>query len=241
MEAETAHEKQIKEMLGIDADTVLSDILNSFQDYIADGFDSLEDYVRSAFPPNDSTALKMLLVIEQLHNLMQESAKKAGKKLESQAKESIFYVPEELILCSQKAGEKVDREALQKEEEGLETELHALRANIASTRASCQEFQRETQQIDGEVQQCDISRVQAIVDTLGPGKENFSNDAEAVMKAGQKLSTLIPKLKDLSKNFGTSKKGSANLLDKVESDIQQRKQSSTAHSLSELCSLLSKS
>eukprot|EP00213_Chloropicon_mariensis_P002035 CAMPEP_0197481018 /NCGR_PEP_ID=MMETSP1309-20131121/44691_1 /TAXON_ID=464262 /ORGANISM="Genus nov. species nov., Strain RCC998" /LENGTH=101 /DNA_ID=CAMNT_0043023137 /DNA_START=65 /DNA_END=366 /DNA_ORIENTATION=+ len=101
MEVESAaSENKIKDVFDLGTNEVTSDILNSFQDYIADGFDAFEEYIRSSCPGLDSSALKMLLAVEQLHNLMQESAKKTSKKLEQQFKESVFFVPEELALCA---------------------------------------------------------------------------------------------------------------------------------------------
>ena len=241
METESAPERQVKELFGIESDSVVNDVLNAFQDYIADGFDSVEEFTRRSFPPNDSAALKMLLAIEQLHNLMQESAKKAAKKLDTQVKESVFYVPEELIMCAQRSCDKVDREALVEEEANLDRELNTLRANIASTRESCKQYQTDINATATELATYDIDRIQAIPQVLGSGKENFIDNANAVTKAGQELRTLLPRLAELSKSFrgASHRSDSMEFIQHIEAEIEKRKESPTGRSLKEMASLLS--
>jgi hypothetical protein len=239
MEVDANSEKHVEEIFDLGSDAVTSDVLNSFQDYIADGFDSLEEYIRSSFPGMEPSALKMLLAVEQLHNLMQESGKKTSKKLEKQFKESVFFVPEELALCALQKSEKIESKDLKAEDEKLDQELHALRGNIASTRAACEQLQSEVQSLDAEMRTCDVHRVQAIPDALGTDKENFSNDAVAVNKAGKELSSMLPKLQELSKKFGNTKLNSSqDILDQVDSEIQKRKQSQAGQTLKEMCNLL---
>ena len=61
MEVESAaSENKIKDVFDLGTNEVTSDILNSFQDYIADGFDAFEEYIRSSCPGLDSSALKIL-------------------------------------------------------------------------------------------------------------------------------------------------------------------------------------
>mmetsp|Transcript_13412 Transcript_13412/g.33828 ORF Transcript_13412/g.33828 Transcript_13412/m.33828 type:complete len:245 (+) Transcript_13412:108-842(+) len=242
MELDASSERQLKELFDLGTDDVTSDVLNSFQDYIADGFDAFEEYIRSSSQGAgaESSALKMLLAVEQLHNLMQESAKKTSKKLEQQLRESVFFVPEELALCALKNSEKVESADLQAEDESLNKDLHELRASIASTRAACEELQYEVKTLDVEIASCDISRVQAIPDALGANKENFSKDASAVSAAGKQLNEMLPKLKELSKKFGSSTRAnSKDAIDQVETELQKRQQSQAGQSLKEMCNLLS--
>ena len=240
MEVESAaSENKIKDVFDLGTNEVTSDILNSFQDYIADGFDAFEEYIRSSCPGLDSSALKMLLAVEQLHNLMQESAKKTSKKLEQQFKESVFFVPEELALCALKNSEKVESNDLKAEDDKLDEDLNGLRENIASTRSACEQLQCEIQNLDAEIAACDISRVQGVPDALGTDKENFAKDADAVSQAGKQLNSMLPKLKELSKKFGnTTLHSSQDVLDQVESEVQKRKESRAGQTLKEMCNLL---
>ena len=239
MEIQTGSERHVKELFDLGSDQVTNDVLNCFQDYIADGFDSLEEYIRSSFPGMESSALKMLLAVEQLHNLMQESGKKTSKKLEEQLDESVFFVPEELALCAMKKSEQVASTDLEAEDVKLDQELHALRGNIASTRAACEQLQCEIQTLDTEIASCDVNRIQAIPDALGTNKENFSKDTDAVNQAGKQLSSMLPKLRELSKKFGsTTLNSSQDIIDQVEDEIQRRKQSQAGQTLKEMCNLL---
>ena len=83
MELSGSAERQLKDIFDLGNDVVTNDVLNSFQDYIADGFDAFEKYIRDTLYQGgqESTALKMILAVEQLHNLMQESERRTSKKL----------------------------------------------------------------------------------------------------------------------------------------------------------------
>ena len=241
MELSGSAERQLKDIFDLGNDVVTNDVLNSFQDYIADGFDAFEKYIRDTLYQGnqESTALKMILAVEQLHNLMQESERRTSKKLENQVKESVFFVPEALALTALQTSEKLNSATLREEEEKLDRELHEMRAEIASTRAACEELQSEVSSLDAEIASCDVSRVEAIPDALGAGKENFSRDAAAVDKAGKELNSMLPKLKELSNKFGSANLTTTrNIMDQVESEVEKRKQSQAGKTLKEMCNLL---
>ena len=114
-----------------------------------------------------------------------------------------------------------------------------MRADIASTRAACEELQTEIRTLSAEIAECDIGRIQAIPDAIGADKENFSRDAEAVDKAGKELSSMLPKLKELTHKFGRATLvNSRDIVNQVESEIQKRKQSQAGQTLKEMCNLL---
>ena len=244
MDVNGASERQLKDIFDLGNDVVTSDVLNSFQDYIADGFDAFEKYIRDTVYQNgqESAALKMILAVEQLHNLMQESERRTSKKLESQVKESVFFVPEALALCALKSSEKLDSGSLEAEERMLDRELEETRAGIASTRAACEQLQSEIRSLDDEIASCDVSRIEAIPDALGADKENFSKDAAAVDKAGKDLHSMLPKLRELNRKFGSaSLANSRDVVDQVENEVQKRKESQAGKTLKEMCNLLSSS
>ncbi|QDZ17888.1 hypothetical protein HOP50_01g03940 [Chloropicon primus] len=241
MEFNGASERQLKDIFDLGNDVVTNDVLNSFQDYIADGFDAFEKYIRDTLYQNgqESTALKMILAVEQLHNLMQESERRTSKKLEGQVKESVFFVPEALALCALQNSEKLDSADLRVEEDKLDRELQEMRADIASTRAACEQLQSEIRTLDEEIATCDVSSIQAIPDALGTDKENFAKDADAVNKAGKQLNSMLPKLKELSQKFGSATLTSTHdIISQVENEIQKRKESQAGRTLKEMCNLL---
>lgn len=244
MELDEANEAKLKDIFDLGSDEVTNDVLNSFQDYIADGFDAFEKYIRDTVLENggmESTGWKMLLAVEQLHNLMQESERKTSKKLETQVRESVFFVPEALALRALKSSEKVETADLEAEDAKLDRELREMRASIASTRAACEELQSEVRGLDAEIAACDVSRIESIPDALGVDKENFSKDAAAVNEAGKKLFSMLPKLKELSHKFGSATlagDASRDILDQVETEVQKRKESQAGRTLKEMCNLL---
>jgi len=177
----------------------LDDVINMVNDYIADGFDSFEEFAATNLPMNEDTAKLVAEAIQNMFLHLQTRADTALNGFEEGVTSQCFTAPPE-IGCQQAAACLIQTSGSQEQEEELDKRLANLRKNIALSRAASKQTRRDIQALNRQIAWSGESAV--LEQVLSKVDSNSINEGAAELaECAAKLRPLLGRAEQLRLNL----------------------------------------
>mmetsp|Transcript_11520 Transcript_11520/g.70880 ORF Transcript_11520/g.70880 Transcript_11520/m.70880 type:complete len:163 (-) Transcript_11520:980-1468(-) len=110
----------------------VDDAVNAVNDYVADGFDALERYLRKELPTDPATSSAISRGVEAVYLKLNNGAETNLTKFEEYAKAHVFFIPPALKLDTEAIAQVTGTIYTEDAELELDHELEELRASIVA-------------------------------------------------------------------------------------------------------------
>eukprot|EP00873_Tetraselmis_striata_P004817 jgi/Tetstr1/425081/TSEL_015545.t1 len=171
----------------------LDDVYNMVNDYTADGFDTLEAFVRTQLPADAAARDALQEGVQVLYLAVQSQLERRLAEFEVAARHRCFAQPE-APAAGAPGREEADRLGAQgyseAEEAAVDGELTELRTAIALGRAQCKQMQKDISLLSLQVAQYgDASQLERVLQEVGP--QDVGANAASLAECAAALKPLL--------------------------------------------------